>query len=89
MDTTQIVLLSVISVLALALVVLGFQAFFTLRDLRKTLSRMNRLFDDANQLVNDIKTPVEKATNFFTALTAGASIINLLKKIKGNEREQK
>lgn len=86
MDATQIVLLAVIIVLAIALVVLGFQAFFTLRDLRTTLSRMNRLFDDANELVVEVKKPIEKAGNFFGALTAGAGLVQLLKKGKNNER---
>ena len=82
MDTTQTVLLAIIIVLAIFLVALGFQVFFVLKDLRKTLHRMNMLFDDANQLVTDIKKPVESAGNFVTALTAGAGIAHLLKKGK-------
>ncbi|OGD96032.1 hypothetical protein A3F02_01325 [Candidatus Curtissbacteria bacterium RIFCSPHIGHO2_12_FULL_38_9b] len=86
MDTTQIVLLAVIIVLTIFLVVLGFQVFFVLRDLRFTLKRMNRLFNDANELVTEVKKPIEKAGNFFTALTAGAGLVQLLKKGKKNER---
>lgn len=82
MDVTQTILLAIIIVLAIFLVALGFQVFFVLKDLRKTLSRMNMLFDDANQLVSDIKKPVESAGNFVTALTAGAGIAHLLKKGK-------
>ena len=55
MDTTQTVLLAVIIVLAIFLVALGFQVFFVLKDLRKTLARMNRLFDDADDLVDQVK----------------------------------
>ena len=74
MDTTQIVLLAVIIVLTIFLVVLGFQVFFV------------RLFNDANELVTEVKKPIEKAGNFFTALTAGAGLVQLLKKGKKNER---
>jgi len=89
MDLTQIVLLSVIIVLTVFLVVLGFQVFFVLRDLRFTLKRMNRLFDDANVLVDEVKKPIEKASNFFTALTAGAGLVHLLKKGKDERSREK
>lgn len=79
MDTTQTVLLAVIIVLAVFLVALGFQVFFVLKDLRKTLSRMNRLFDDADDLVDQVKKPIQSAGSFLTALTAGAGIAHLLK----------
>lgn len=85
-DPTQIVLLSVIIVLAIALVVLGFQAFFALRDLRRTLLRMNRLFDDTDDLVDEIKKPISRAGSLFTALTTGAGIVHLLKKGAKSER---
>lgn len=88
MDTTQVILLAVIIVLAIALVVLGLQAFFVLRDFRKTLFRMNRLFDDTNELVAEVKKPVEKASTFFTALTTGAGLIHLLKKGDKHERSK-
>lgn len=85
MDTTQIVLLAVIVVLAIFLVALGFQVFFVLKDLRKTLTRMNRLFDDADDLVGQVKKPIQTAGNFVTALTAGAGIAHLLNRGKGSK----
>lgn len=87
MDTTQIVLLTVTIVLAVFLVALGFQTFFVLKDLRKTLGRMNRLFDDADQLVDQVKKPIQTAGNLVTALTAGAGIAHLLK--KGDKKDKK
>jgi len=80
MDTTQIILLSVIIVLTIFLVVIGFQVFFVLKDLRKTLFRLNRLFDDADNLVGQVKKPIESAGNIFTAMTAGMGIAHLLKR---------
>ncbi len=82
MDITQTVLLSVIIVLTIFLVVVGFQVFFLIRDLRKTLHRANRLFDDADGLVTTIKKPLEGASNAFSAMTAGVGIAHLLKKIE-------
>jgi len=80
MDITQIVLLAVIIVLTIFLVVIGFQVFFVLKDLRKTLFRMNRLFDNADDLVGQVKKPIESAGNLFTAMTAGVGIAHLLKR---------
>lgn len=88
LELSQIVLLTVIIILTIFLVVLGFQVFFVLKDLRVTLKRMNHLFDDANELVSEVKKPIEKAGNFFTALTAGAGIMHLLKKGSKNERSR-
>lgn len=86
MDITQTILLAIIIVLAIFLVALGFQVFFVLKDLRKTLTRMNMLFDDANNLIAEVKKPVESAGNFVSALTAGAGIMHLLKKGKSKEK---
>jgi len=87
MDTTQIVLLAIVIILAVFLAALGFQAFFVLKDVRKTLVRMNNLFDDADELVDQVKAPIESAGNFVSALTAGAGIAHLLK--KGKEEKKK
>ena len=86
MDITQSILLAIIIVLAVFLVALGFQVFFVLKDLRKTLTRMNMLFDDANNLLAEVKKPVESAGNFVSALTAGAGIAHLLK--RGSKKEK-
>ena len=88
-DTTQIILLAVIIVLTIFLVVIGFQVFFVLKDLRKTLFRLNRLFDNADDLVGQVKKPIESAGNIFTAMTAGVGIAHLLKRGSKETKESK
>jgi len=87
MDTTQVILIAIVVVLGVFLVALGFQAFFVLRDLRKSLVRMNQLFDDADELLDQVRRPIESAGSFVSALTAGAGIAHLLK--KGDSKEKK
>lgn len=87
MDTTQIVLLAIVIILFVFLVALGFQAFFVLRDLRKTLVRMNKLFNDADDLVDQVRKPIATAGNFVTALVAGAGLTHLLK--RGDKEKKK
>lgn len=87
MDITQAVLLTVIVVLTVFLIIIGFQAYFTLKDLRKTLTKMNGLMDDTDELVSQVKGPVHSVSNLFTAITAGAGIAHLIKKV--NKLEDK
>ena len=82
MDITQTILLAIIIVLTIFLVGLGFQAFFVLKDFRKTLRKVNRLFDDADDLVGSVKLPIHSAGNIISAMTAGAGIAHLLKRGK-------
>lgn len=85
MDITQAVLLSAIVVLTIFLVFIGFQTFFTLKDLRKTLKKVDQLVDDAASLAEEVKKPVESASHLFTALTTGAGFVHLLK--RGDKKE--
>lgn len=87
MELTQSVLLAVVIVLTIFLVVLGFQVFYVLRDLRRTLTRLNRLFDDADSLVAEVKKPIEKAGTIIGGLTTGATIAHLLN--RGEKKENK
>lgn len=79
MDITQAVLLTVIIVLTIFLLIIGFQAFFVLKDLRKTLVKMNKLFEDTDSIIERVQKPVESASHFFTAIAA-AGLAGLLKK---------
>lgn len=82
MDITQITLLAVIVVLTIFVVVIGFQVFFLIRDLRKTLTRTNHLLDDADSILTSIKKPIEGATSVLSAMTAGVGIAHLLKRFE-------
>ena len=89
MDLTQAILLSSIIVLVIFLVAVGLQAFLTLKDLRKTLKKANKLMDDADNIVSQVKKPIETAGNLFTAVTAGAGIAHIIKKITGETKHER
>lgn len=89
MDVTQAILLSVVIVLTIFLVVVGLQAFFTLKDLRKSLKKANKLMDDTNSIIAQVKKPIETAGNVFTAVTAGAGIAHMIKKITGETKHER
>lgn len=87
MDLTQSVILSIIIVLTVFLVVLGFQVFFVLRDFRKTLFRMNRLLDDTDNLITQVRKPIETAGNLLTSAAAGMGIAHLIKRLTNHGRK--
>ena len=87
MDTTQFILLTIAIVLAVFLIAIGFQAFFVLKDLRKTLYRTNRLLDNADEMLDQVRRPVESVSNFMTALTTGAGIAQIFKKFKDDKKK--
>lgn len=89
MDITQAVLLSTIVVLSIFVVFLGLQVYSVLKDFRHTLHRVDRLLDDADGLLVEVKKPITSLSGIFTAITAGAGIAHFLKRLEGkNEREK-
>ncbi len=89
MDATQAVLLSITIVLSIFLVVIGFQAFFTLKDLRKTLKKADKLMDDIDSITTQIRKPIETAGNIFTAVSAGAGIAQIIKRLTGDTKHER
>lgn len=89
MDITQAILLSAIVVLSIFFVAVGVQAFLTLKDLRKTLKKANKLMDDADNIVSQIKKPIETAGSVFTAVTAGAGIAHIIKRFTGEVKHER
>lgn len=57
-DSVQIVLVFVIVALTILLVILGIQVFFVLKDLRKTLSRLNSVLKNAEQITDNVNAPL-------------------------------
>lgn len=88
MDITQTILLSIIIVLTVFLVILGFQAFFVLKDVRKSLHKVNKLFDDADNLIGQVQKPISSASNLISAITAGAGLAHLLKQVKKEDTKK-
>ena len=86
MDATQAILLSAIVVLAIFIIAVGTQAFLTLKDQRKTLKKANKLMDDAENIVSQVKKPIEAAGNVFTAVTAGAGIAHIIKRFTSDKK---
>ena len=71
-DTVQLILLLVIVVLTVLLVVLGIQVFYILKDLRNTLSKANRVLDNAGSSSENVSVPIATFSTLVSGLKAGS-----------------
>ena len=90
-DSAQTILFVVIIVLTIFLLVLGVQVFFILRDLRKTVSKANKVLDNTNIITQSVSAPISSLSSIAMGIKTGSSFINLFKKItsRGEEVEKK
>ncbi len=82
LDTAQIILLLVIVVLTTLLVVLGVQLFFILKEFKKTVSKANKVLDDAGIITGSVSSPMSFLSTLFGGAKTGASIVSVIKKNK-------
>ena len=77
-DSVQLVLLIVIIVLTILLVVLGIQVFYILKELRRTISKTNKVLDNANAITEDIEGPLSALSSLISGARA-SSLITIVK----------
>lgn len=68
MEPVQILLFSVVILLTILLLLIGFQAFLILREARRAIRRIDALLDDATTLSSAISRPVAGITDLLYAL---------------------
>lgn len=89
MDTTQAIILTVIIVLTIFLAIIGYQLFFVLKEFRLTLKKTNKILEDTQDFITQVKKPIESANSVITAITTGAGIARFLKRIKEEEKHER
>lgn len=80
-DSVQLILFIVISVLTILLVVLGVQVYFILKGFRKTVEYANDVLSHATLITESIAKPISSLADLSTGIRA-ASIIGVVKVIK-------
>lgn len=86
-DAAQAILLLVLLVLTILLLVLGFQVFFILRELRQTIAKTNKVLDDTGVITESVSGPIATLSNLASGVKTGALIAGFLKKRKPKERD--
>lgn len=86
MDTVQALLIAVVIVLTVMLVVVGFQVFYILRELRKTIDRANKVLSNTESITDSVKAPIATFSSMLIGLKSGTAIAEFLKKLKEKKR---
>jgi len=86
-DSVQILLTVVVTTLTVLLVIIGVQVFLILKEVKKTLSRANKILDDIEVLTNSVSKPIEEAAHFFSGLKKGTDVIKFIASFFREEEE--
>ncbi|MDO8461083.1 MAG: hypothetical protein Q7S38_01430 [bacterium] len=81
-DTAQIVVLFVVVALSALLLILGVQVFFILKDLRRAVTKANKVLDDTSIITETVSGPISSLSTLTSGIKIGASLLKLLKKKK-------
>jgi len=87
-DSTQILLIIVISTLTVLLTLIGVQIFLILIELRNILKKTSSMFDDVQRVTHAVVKPVEEASSFMLGLKNGLGLMKSLKKIFSAHKEE-
>ena len=87
-DPAQTALFLIIIALTVLLLVLGFQVFFILRELRETVSKANRVLDDTGVITRSVSAPISSLSSLAMGLKAGSSFLNILRNKKKTSKEK-
>jgi hypothetical protein len=90
-DPVQLVLLLVILVLTILLVILGIQVFFILKELRQTISKTNKVLDNADSITENIEVPLSALSSLALGVKASSliTIAKFVRSLLGRHDEDK
>jgi hypothetical protein len=86
-DPAQILLIVIIIILTIFLIILGIQVSLILRDLRKTISKANKVLDDSAEITEAVKGPIVGLSTAVMGFKAGSTFLNIINKV--TKKEQK
>jgi uncharacterized protein YoxC len=78
MDPTQLTIIIISFALAILLVVLGIQVWYILKEMRRSLQKVNKMLDDAGKVSGAVSEGVIGMTGFVNGLKTGINAITTL-----------
>lgn len=87
-DSTQILLIVIVSILTLLLTIVGVQIFLILVEVKNILKKTKEMLDDAKRLTQAVVEPVEEASSFMMGLKNGFGLVKKIKKILAAEENE-
>lgn len=86
-ESTQILLFAVVIVLTILMVIIGWQIFQILSEIRKMLMKFNSVADEAVTLTGNIGKSVQNLSGFSDGLKTAFSIFHIFKKKKSRPKD--
>jgi len=90
-DNTQLLLIAVVTVLTVLLTIIGVQVFFILKEIKRSIEKLNKMLDDAGLISESVARPIASLSNSITGVSGIAGLLGWLsqrkKKSKKNEKE--
>lgn len=78
-DSLQIILIIMLMVVIVFFIILGVQVFFLIQDVRKTITKANRVLDNTNDITESITEPLSALSGVVGTLGTGAILTKILK----------
>lgn len=88
-EPTQILIFTVVIILTILMVIIAWQIYLILSEIRKSLIKMNIIIDDAVSFTNNIGKSIENFSGFAAGVKAVLGIVNLFKKKEKEDGERK
>ncbi len=86
-DTTQILLVTVVTILTIILAVIGIQVVFILQEFRRMLERTSKIMEDAGRVTEGISTSFTGVSGILAGFKTGLTAVNVFHKKKNKTDE--
>jgi hypothetical protein len=80
METTQVVIIIISCALTALVLILGVQVFYILKEVRRTIQKINKMLDDTGKVTGSVSDGIVNMSGFVNGIKAGISAISSLKK---------
>ncbi len=87
-DVTQFILISVVVSLTVVLIIIGIQTISILKEFKISVSKMNKILDDANMISSSVAKPISAASGFLLGLRGGHVINSAIKILRKHKKEE-
>lgn len=82
METTQVLLVVIVTILSIILAAIGIQVFIILKELQKSVEKINKMLDDGTFVSGTVVDGVSGVSGVLAGVKTGLSFLNFFKKDK-------
>ncbi|HUV42740.1 MAG TPA: hypothetical protein VMY36_02420 [Patescibacteria group bacterium] len=87
-DTTQILLIAVVTVLTALLTIIGVQVFFILKEIKRTIEKFNKMLDDMGLISESVARPIASLSSSITGVSGVAGLFGWLAKMRERPKKE-